>query len=155
MCVYKNHAFIYFMRPPPWYGTLLSNIRNLSVPYAAFPLSNILQSSCQISCCLPIYYNVILLSNIPLSTCLIFCHPPVQCRAELFCNLPVRYHAFLLFKIQQSTVQYSDFLLSNILSFSCQTSSCLTLLVHKEHHSHQGRHEHRNIRVFKAIMAST
>jgi hypothetical protein len=21
MCVYKNHAFIYFMRPPPWYGT--------------------------------------------------------------------------------------------------------------------------------------
>ncbi len=23
MCVYKNHAFIYFLRPPPWYGTTL------------------------------------------------------------------------------------------------------------------------------------
>jgi hypothetical protein len=24
MCVYKNHAFIYFIRPPPWYGTVSS-----------------------------------------------------------------------------------------------------------------------------------
>ncbi len=22
MCVFKYHAFIYFLRPPPWYGTL-------------------------------------------------------------------------------------------------------------------------------------
>ncbi len=36
MCVFKYHAFIYFLRPPPWYGTLLllpmetrkSNIQN-------------------------------------------------------------------------------------------------------------------------------
>ncbi len=26
MCVYKNHAFIYFMRPPPWYGTVLRSL---------------------------------------------------------------------------------------------------------------------------------
>ncbi len=24
MCVFKYHAFIYFLRPPPWYGTSLS-----------------------------------------------------------------------------------------------------------------------------------
>ncbi len=23
MCVFKYHAFIYFLRPPPWYGTLI------------------------------------------------------------------------------------------------------------------------------------
>ncbi len=23
MCVFKYHAFIYFLRPPPWYGTIL------------------------------------------------------------------------------------------------------------------------------------
>ncbi len=24
MCVFKYHAFIYFLRPPPWYGTILT-----------------------------------------------------------------------------------------------------------------------------------
>ncbi len=29
MCVFKYHAFIYFLRPPPWYGTVtLHNIGN-------------------------------------------------------------------------------------------------------------------------------
>ncbi len=31
MCVYKNHAFIYFMRPPPWYGTISIGITLFSV----------------------------------------------------------------------------------------------------------------------------
>jgi hypothetical protein len=33
MCVFKYHAFIYFLRPPPWYGTVhyLINVRTWAI----------------------------------------------------------------------------------------------------------------------------
>ncbi len=41
MCVFKYHAFIYFLRPPPWYGTC-------TVVIASHPL---LTTVVQIQCC--------------------------------------------------------------------------------------------------------
>ncbi len=36
MCVFKYHAFIYFLRPPPWYGTRIIKI-NQSINIRSFP----------------------------------------------------------------------------------------------------------------------
>ncbi len=30
MCVFKYHAFIYFLRPPPWYGTVKDSLARFS-----------------------------------------------------------------------------------------------------------------------------
>jgi hypothetical protein len=37
MCVFKYHAFIYFLRPPPWYGT--DNINHGAIPLL-FPFAD-------------------------------------------------------------------------------------------------------------------
>jgi hypothetical protein len=71
MCVFKYHAFIYFLRPPPWYGTFtIGNF--VALPFNPFsyhfPFDH-LSSSIQISYHVPSYY-------LPLYRRLFFHHHP-------------------------------------------------------------------------------
>jgi hypothetical protein len=45
MCVFKYHAFIYFLRPPPWYGTKVFKMKHIEIwNYSGFRFLNFINS---------------------------------------------------------------------------------------------------------------
>ncbi len=55
MCVFKYHAFIYFLRPPPWYGTPIYVYLYLLWWGSSFGLDNMLYTDLTQGRCIPYF----------------------------------------------------------------------------------------------------
>ncbi len=77
MCVFKYHAFIYFLRPPPWSGTIYT------IPLSTVPIYRHIPSSTVSS-----YLRILILYCIPLPTASVKIKYP-SVRGIFLCAMPI------------------------------------------------------------------